>query len=550
MGEKKKEEEERKAEEERSREEEDKSEDEFSLLALTKPHKRFQYSDYRSGKYQKEQKKEEEKKRKEEEQGEIAESEKRKTEEKLKDVKRTEDSFSKLEPLIHPSPSLAPEPRTPMLTKAAKKDIPSMIADDFAQEMYQDAKPSLRRGKMIPCPLCGVEYALASNLEKHIDRDHREEGADDEGRGRRKRRGASSAVVKKRKRKSEEEEDVIVKKSKTEETEESSTSPVVQTKDSEVPKEEESEDKLTEYEIFQKLQMKEQKADRKRVECTECGLRIPTNTIKRHRQKHEKDAEKAKLLAENPSLAIPPPKPVSTKKKVPCPECGKQLPPNTLKRHIAKHKKTKEQPKVPGTPDQGLADERIPCSQCENMLPKNAMKRHLMKHETAGQDETDGAAVPIESKEKAKVVRKKVACQECGLLCAANVMKRHLEKHRKVEASLEVAESLQHEAYAPIEITPTKEYWEMNEQKKPAMPKPEPVKSTSLKKGGKGGGGRGKGGDQETREEKGKISEEEGEEESPLEIAVRKVVSYKMTPKQALSEYKLTPKVMCEGSAF
>ena len=42
-------------------------------------------------------------------------------------------------------------------------------------------------------------------------------------------------------------------------------SPVVQTKESEVPKEEESEDKLTEYEIFQKLQMKEQKADRKRV---------------------------------------------------------------------------------------------------------------------------------------------------------------------------------------------------------------------------------------------------------------------------------------------
>ena len=95
------------------------------------------------------------------------------------------------------------------------------------------------------------------------------------------------------------------------------------------------------------------------------------------------------------------------------------------------------------------------------------------------------------------------------------------------------------------------EYWEMNEQKKTAILKPaEPVKSTSSKKGGKGGGGRGKGGDQETREEKGKISEEEGEEESPLEIAVRKVVSYKMTPKQALSEYKLTPKVICEGSVF
>ena len=130
--------------------------------------------------------------------------------------------------------------------------------------------------------------------------------------------------MKKRKRKSEEEEEAIVKKSKTEETEQSSTSPVLQAKDSEVPKEEESEDKLTEYEIFQKLQMKEQKADRKRVsrlcmknensvsttehicqicssqvECTECGLRIPTNTIKRHRQKHEKDAEKVKHCKEN-----------------------------------------------------------------------------------------------------------------------------------------------------------------------------------------------------------------------------------------------------------
>ena len=36
--------------------------------------------------------------------------------------------------------------------------------------------------------------------------------------------------------------------------------------------------------------------------------------------------------------------------QVSCPECGKELPPNTLKRHIAKHKKTKEQTKAPGTP--------------------------------------------------------------------------------------------------------------------------------------------------------------------------------------------------------
>ena len=37
--------------------------------------------------------------------------------------------------------------------------------------------------------------------------------------------------------------------------------------------------------------------------------------------------------------------------QVTCPECGKELPPNTLKRHIAKHKKTKEQTKAPGTPN-------------------------------------------------------------------------------------------------------------------------------------------------------------------------------------------------------
>ena len=87
----------------------------------------------------------------------------------------------------------------------------------------------------------------------------------------------------------------------------------------------------------------------------------------------------------------------------------------------------------------------------------------------------------------------------------------------------------------------------MNEQKKPALAKPEPIKSTATKKGGKGTGkgGRSKGEEKESKDaEKGKGSEgEEGEEEGPLEVAVRKVVSYRMTPKQALAEYKLTPKV-------
>ena len=96
----------------------------------------------------------------------------------------------------------------------------------------------------------------------------REEGAEDEGRGRRKRRGASSAISKKRKRKSEDDEDEIIKKSKTESSEKALViTPATKTEDlvSQPPEPEETEDKLTEYEIFQKLQMKEQKADRKRV---------------------------------------------------------------------------------------------------------------------------------------------------------------------------------------------------------------------------------------------------------------------------------------------
>jgi len=52
---------------------------------------------------------------------------------------------------------------------------------------------------------------------------------------------------------------------------------------------ENGEDKLTEYEIFQKLQLKEpSKTGKKKIECKECGLYLPTNTIKRHLLKHEK----------------------------------------------------------------------------------------------------------------------------------------------------------------------------------------------------------------------------------------------------------------------
>jgi len=42
----------------------------------------------------------------------------------------------------------------------------------------------------------------------------------------------------------------------------------------------------------------------------------------------------------------------------------------------------------------------------------------------------------------------------------------------------------------------------------------------------------------------------EEESESPLETAVRKVVSYKMTPKQALAIYNLTPKVKIHFAGY
>ena len=87
----------------------------------------------------------------------------------------------------------------------------------------------------------------------------------------------------------------------------------------------------------------------------------------------------------------------------------------------------------------------------------------------------------------------------------------------------------------------------MNEKKTVVKPEPKKVGKGVVK----GGTGKVKSEPSEAKEaEKGKNSEEEGEEESPLEIAVRKVVSYRMTPKQALAEYKLTPKVGNEENSM
>merc|ERR1711915_45024 len=96
-----------------------------------------------------------------------------------------------------------------------------------------------------------------------------------------------------------------------------------------------------------------------------------------------------------------------------------------------------------------------------------------MKHETISH-ESDTEKISTEKSEndisqdtgedkKQKVSRKKVTCVECGLQCAPNVIKRHLEKHAKIKALDKSVSS--NEIYAPIEITPKKEYWEYEKEK-------------------------------------------------------------------------------------
>merc|ERR1711915_1029579 len=286
-------------------------------------------------------------------------------------------------------------------------------------------------------------------------------------------------------------------------------------------------------------------------------------------------------------------------KKVPCTDCDKSFPANSIKKHMAKHKREKkvhnEESKDSNDLDRSghedFADERIPCTQCGKMLPKNAMKRHLMKHETISH-ESDTEKISTEKSEddisqdtgedeKQKVSRKKVTCVECGLQCASNVIKRHLEKHAKIKALDKSVTP--NEIYAPIEITPTKEYWEYEKEKngpkstdgnennedketgqntqnstnpseyrergdlQQRKSKDEKRERSRSRKGSVDKDPVHKAVKELKESEKAKNSEEESESENPLETAVRKVVSYRMTPKQALSIYNLTPKVLFDN---
>ena len=441
---------------------------------------------------------------------------------------------------------------------------------------YHDARPSLRKGKMIPCPICGAEYAIADNLQKHIDKDHF--GETDRVflkrvKSKETKEKEKTEPTKKKKKKNissltsfdDDEDDLFVDLRPTLDTstaEEKFDSLMAES--SRKREKSPAEEKLTEYEIFQKLQLKEtSKTEKKKVECKECGMMLPVNTIKRHLLKHEKDTLKEEA-GEQPELPVKveksKPKPAKNK-KVGCSHCTKVFPPHTIKRHEAKCKKEKEKKlledaEVEKKDTEECVDDRIPC-------PWPLKKRHLMKHEAVS--DTDPPE-PEEVTGKVSKARKKVDCSECGLAVAPNVLKRHLDKHSKTREKAKSEDNS--DMFAPIEITPTKEYWEFEKEKnnksldfpsesehsaeeadvppykkiRKDLRKGKNKKSNSelINKSIK---------DVKEAEKSRHTSEEESESEAPLEAAVRKVVSYRMTPKQALSHYNLTPKVLCRTDA-
>jgi len=375
---------------------------------------------------------------------------------------------------------------------------------DMKEEGGDDPKKSggLRGGRgraVFSCPLCTTEFAILSNLEKHIDKDHK-----DIEKPTRKRRSVTmkksspdfssvSSSPPKRSRK------FTGEGSKPDDSTVSDTNSSIDT--SMDTSTDADNRKLTEYEIFQSLQLKT-KNERRKMTCTECGLQIPPNNMKRHMERHNKEGEGDEtsqtqdLKKKNSGMEG-------------CKECGKEMKKNMIKRHMAKHKREDAAVDPPAAVGSSTSagspagtDDRIPCKECGKRLPKNAMKRHLMKHEadnfmpstgktsvnaednvkvepegykgTASAQSHDEEEKDIYSKSlslqrsaspsqkqtevKSKAERKKITCDTCGLTCAPNTYKRHMDRHKREDEN-------PGEAFAPIEITPTKDYWEMNDVK-------------------------------------------------------------------------------------
>ena len=503
----------------------------------------------------------------------------------LKDKNSLIYSKAKLKSYPENLPKLPLKEPQPKAEEALKEEKAPVVVKERASRTaekveYHDARPSLRKGKMIPCPICGSEYAIADNLQKHIDKDHfgetdrvflkRVKPKDTKEKEKidppRKKKKISSVTAVE-----EDEDDLFVDLRPTIDntTAEEKFDSLIAGSFKKEREKSPAEEKLTEYEIFQKLQLKEtSKTEKKKVECKECGMMLPVNTIKRHLLKHEKEALREEAIEEE---EVPVPvkkiKPKAAKnKKVSCSQCKKLFPPHTIKRHETKckkeiEKKLRAENEAEKKDTAEFVDDRIPCPHCSKMFPKLVMKRHLMKHETVSEssdaDRADTDQTENEEKtEKVTKARKKVNCGECGMFVAPNVFKRHVEKHSKIKEKSKSEDNS--DMFAPIEITPTKEYWEFEKEKnnksldfpsesdysaeegdvppyKKIRKDPKKNKKSELiNKPIK---------DVKEAEKSRHTSEEESESENPLEAAVRKVVSYRMTPKQALSHYNLTPKV-------
>ena len=125
-----------------------------------------------------------------------------------------------------------------------------------------------RGRRLLACPLCGAEYALATTLEKHIDRDHREETPATGRRAKRPSRSTDRSPPKKRRT-----------ATPTAPPDAAASSTSAGNNNTSAAAGEADRPKLTEYEIFQSLQLP---ADRKMVACEVCGQLVPPNTLKRH----------------------------------------------------------------------------------------------------------------------------------------------------------------------------------------------------------------------------------------------------------------------------
>ena len=483
------------------------------------------------------------------------------------------------EPL--PSPPVRDEEPTPV--KKIQKTNPKREKEPPKEE-YHDGRPSLRKGKMIPCPICGAEYAIANTLQNHIDKDHfgetdrvflkrvkpKETKEKEKTEPAKKKKKGTNAV--KTFEDDEDEDDLFgdTRPSRDNSTAEekfdslmasSSTTTTKKVKEPLKKEEEEDEDeeeeKLTEYEIFQKLQLKEtSKSLKKKVECTECGKQLPPNTIKRHLQKHEKDREAAAMEAEQPPAQVvekPKPKPKESKAK-PKVQRGKKA----AAASAAKKKETKplkeERKAEASSKKEDIVNDNIP-------MKKKIMMRHLMKPQSVSES-SDNEKIEEESQEETKdEVKPSRGRKKANPTAASNVLKRNLSKQAKLKDKKKAVDSP--DMYAPIEITPTKEYWEYEKEKadksldfpsESEQSMEEEAAIPPFKKTKKAGTKRQEAvstpelvnksvAEVRDSERSRNTSEEELEAENPLEAAVRKVVSYRMTPKQALSHYNLTPKV-------